>query len=78
VLDLVHLCTVRPGTARPELDWNAPWVQAYLEPWRDGFADTILRRALELADVADLAFQAVTYQRIQASLEPDARQDLGQ
>lgn len=76
VLDLVHLCAVRPRTARPELDWNAPWVQAYLEPWREGCAESVLRRALELADVADLAFQAVTYRRIQASLEPDARQDL--
>ncbi len=74
VLDLAHLCAVRPRTARPELDWNAPWVQAYLEPWREGCAESTLRRALELADVADLAFQAVTYHRIQASLEPDARQ----
>ena len=51
-------------------------MQAYLEPWREGCAESMLRRALELADVADLAFQAVTYQRVQASLEPDARQDL--
>ncbi|MET3807254.1 aminoglycoside/choline kinase family phosphotransferase [Nakamurella sp. UYEF19] len=75
VLDLAHLCAVRPRTARPDLDWDAPWVQAYLKPWREGCAESTLRRALELADVADLAFQAVTYQRIQASLEPDARQD---
>ncbi len=74
VLDLAHLCTATPRTARPELDWDAPWVQAYLKPWREGCAESTLHRALELADVADLAFQAVTYQRIQASLEPDARQ----
>lgn len=77
VLDLAHLCTDRPRTARPGLDWNTPWVQAYLEPWREGCTESALRRALELADVADLAFQAVTYQRIQASLEPDARRDTG-
>jgi len=76
VLDLVHLCADRPRTAPTQLDWNTPWVQAYLEPWREGCTESTLRRALELADVADLAFQAVTYQRIQASLEPDARQDL--
>ncbi|UIJ33953.1 aminoglycoside phosphotransferase family protein [Allobranchiibius sp. GilTou73] len=75
VLDLAHLCADRPRTARPELDWNAPWVQAYLEPWRAGCAESKLKRALELADVADLAFQAVTYERIQASMEPDERQD---
>lgn len=76
VLDLVHLCARRPRTVPTELDWNTPWVQAYLEPWREGCTESALRRALELADVADLAFQAVTYQRIQASLEPGARQDL--
>ncbi len=76
VLDLVHLYAARPGAERPQLDWNAPWVQAYLEPWREECTDSDLRGALALADVADLAFQAVTYQRIQASLEPDARQDL--
>jgi len=76
VLDLVHLCADRPRTAPSELNWNTPWVQAYLAPWREGCTESTLRRALALADVADLAFQAVTYQRIQASLEPDARQDL--
>ena len=75
VLDLAHLCSDRPGTAPPGQDWDAPWVQAYLEPWREGCTEAALRRALQLAGVADLAFQAVTYQRIQASLEPDARQD---
>jgi len=76
VLDLAHLCAVRPRTAQPELDWSTPWVQAYLRPWLEGYTESMLRRALELADVADLAFQAVTYHRIQTSLEPDARQDL--
>ena len=75
VLDLAHLCTSRPRTARTELDWDASWVQAYLRPWRQGYTETVLRRALELAEVADLAFQGVTYGRIQTSLEPDARQD---
>ncbi len=75
VLDLAHLCAVRPGTAQRELDWDAPWVQAYVVPWRESCTEPMLRRALELAGVADLAFQAVTYHRIQASLEPDARQD---
>ena len=75
VLDLAHLCADGPRTRRPELDWDSPWVQAYLEPWRQGCTQAALRRALQLAGVADLAFQAVTYQRIQASLEPDARQD---
>ncbi len=75
LLDLVHLCADRPRTARPRLDSDAPWVQAYLQPWREGCTDSDLRRALQLADVADLAFHGVTYQRIQTSLEPDARQD---
>lgn len=76
VLDLVHLCAERRCTTRPVLDFDAPWVQAYLQPWRQGCTDSDIRRALALADVADLAFQGVTYQRIQASLEPGARQDL--
>lgn len=76
MLDLAHLRADRTHAGRPRLDWDAPWVQAYLQPWRKGRTESGLRRALELADVADLAFQAVTYQRIQASLEPEARQDL--
>ncbi|MDQ2849488.1 MAG: aminoglycoside phosphotransferase family protein [Actinomycetota bacterium] len=80
MLDLAHLCARQPRTVRParsELDWDAPWVQAYLKPWRVGYPESVLRRALQLADVADFAFQAVTYQRIQTSLEPDARQNSG-
>lgn len=74
VVDLAHLCSDRPDAAPAALALDTPWVQAYLQPWREGHTDSVLRRALELAKVADLAFQAITYERIQASLEPEARQ----
>lgn len=73
LLDLVHLCAHPPRTAPAGIAWTAPWVQAYVKPWREGYDEQVLRRALDLVDVADLAFQAVAYGRIQRSLEPAAR-----
>lgn len=65
-------CVRRPRTGPPALVWDAPWVQIWVEPWRAWCRGSTLRRAMELVDVADLAF----HERIQTALEPAARHDL--
>ena len=74
-LDVVHL----GGAPLPDLagpDPGSAWVRAYLDRWREGYDDAVLTRALGLATVVERAFQAVSYEGIQRSLEPDARRDL--
>lgn len=75
-LDVAHLPTVDTGAAADSGPGRARWADAYLEPWRQGYDDVVLRRALDLAATVDLAFQAVTYERIQRSVEPAARRVL--
>ena len=47
-------------------------MQAYAAPWRDAFPDADVDRALELAPLADLVFQTVTFAQIAAASEDGA------
>ena len=67
-LDGSHLARVLDwyGTAEGEADRV---MQAHARPWRDAFPDADVDRALELAPLADLVFQTVTFAHIAAAAE---------
>lgn len=52
-------------------------LQAFAEPWRSAHPDAKIDRALQLAPVVDLAFQADTFDRIVAATEPASAYELG-
>ncbi|WP_191277539.1 aminoglycoside phosphotransferase family protein [Nocardioides flavus (ex Wang et al. 2016)] len=67
-LDGSHLARVLDwyGTGEGEAERV---LQAYAGPWRDAFPDADVDRALELAPLADLVFQSVTFAQIAAAAE---------
>jgi hypothetical protein len=67
-LDGSHLARVLDwyGTGEGEAERV---MQAYAGPWRDAFPDADVDRALELAPLADLVFQTVTFAQIAAAAE---------
>ena len=71
-LDAVHLARFsrsRPGD--PALETT------YAERWRAAYPDADVDRCLALAPIADLVFQAVTFDGIVAASEPGSRWELG-
>lgn len=44
-------------------------LQAYAQPWREALPEAVVHRALELAPLADLVFQTVTFAHIAAAAE---------
>ena len=66
-LDVAHLRLRLPP---PFGEDTAPWLQSYLDSWRAGFPDAVLRRASDLALTADRVFQAVTYEILGRALRP--------
>ena len=67
-LDGSHLARVLDwyGTAEGEADRV---MQAHAQPWREAFPDADVDRALELAPLADLVFQTVTFAHIAVAAE---------
>lgn len=67
-LDGSHLAQVLDwyGTAEGEADRV---MQAHARPWRDAFPEADVDRALELAPLADLVFQTVTFAHIAEAAE---------
>ncbi|KRF05927.1 hypothetical protein ASG88_20780 [Nocardioides sp. Soil777] len=60
--------------ARPQ----GPDLEAtYAEPWRAAYPDADIDRAFVLAHLADLVFQAITFDDIVSSTEPGSRWELG-
>lgn len=66
---LTHFERSRPGG--PDLE------ATYAEPWRAAYPDVDIDRILVLARLADLVFQAVTFDDIVGSTEPASRWELG-
>jgi Phosphotransferase enzyme family len=66
---LTHFERSRPGG--PDLE------TAYAEPWRAAYPAVDVDRTLVLARLADLVFQAITFDAIVASTEPASRWELG-
>lgn len=66
---LTHFERSRPGG--PDLE------AAYAEPWRAAYPDVDIDRTLVLARLADLVFQAITFDDIVRSTEPASRWELG-
>lgn len=68
LLDGSHLARVLDwyGTGEGEAERV---MQAHARPWRDAFPDADVDRALELAPLADLVFQTVTFAQIAAAAE---------
>lgn len=50
---------------------------AYAERWRSAYPDADIDRALALAPLVDLVFQAVTFEGIVSTTEPQSRWELG-
>lgn len=73
-LDLAHLIVRLPEVDGPV---DPDWSEAYLAAWRDGWPDAVLRRAVELAVVADRIFQAVTFENLAGTIGPTDRLSLG-
>jgi len=69
-VDLVTLHGASPEDERPALR------EAYLDRWREELPLPATERVMALATVAELAFQAVTYERLQAAQEDASRWDL--
>ena len=65
-VDLATLVRSSPPDERDEL------VSAYLAAWREALPGADLGRVMDLADVAEKVFQAVTYERLQAAQEDAA------
>lgn len=70
-LDVIHLGRQGPGGHRA-----GAWREAYLGPWRAGYSGAALDRAMQLAEVANLIFQAISYEAIQRGQEPASRHEL--
>lgn len=70
-LDGSHLARVLDwyGTGEGEADRV---LQAYAQPWREALPDADVDRALELAPLADLVFQTVTFAQIASASEDGA------
>ena len=66
---LAHFTRSRPGDTGLE--------STYAEQWRAAYPDADIDRTLTLAPLADLAFQAITFDRIVDSTEPQSRWELG-
>ena len=65
-VDLATLVRSSPPDERDEL------VSAYLTAWREALPGADPGRVMDLADVAEKVFQAVTYERLQAAQEDAA------
>lgn len=71
-LDAVHLA--RFSSSRP----GDPGLEAtYAARWREAYPSADVDRCLALAPIADLVFQAVTFDGIVTSTEPGSRWELG-
>lgn len=71
-LDATHLA--RFTRSRPD---GPALEETYAERWRAAYPDADVDRCLALAPLADLVFQAVTFDGIVASTEPASRWELG-
>jgi Ser/Thr protein kinase RdoA (MazF antagonist) len=72
-LDLAHLVVRLPEVKGPV---DPDWYEPYLAAWREGWPDAVLRRAIDLAVVADRMFQAVTLEDLAGAIGPTARTPL--
>ena len=66
---LAHFTRVGPGDAGLE--------STYAEQWRAAYPPADVDRALRLAPVVDLVFQAITFDDIVTSTEPMSRWEFG-
>lgn len=69
-LDGTHLAHWIAGADGAADDAVAQRVRAVLAPWRDAFPGADFDRAVELAPLADLVFQTVTFDQIARATEP--------
>ena len=66
---LAHFTRAVPGDAGLE--------STYAEQWRSAYPDAEIDRALQLAPLVDLVFQAITFDDIVNTTEPMSRWELG-
>ena len=79
IFDWTDACLAHPFVDLPTLDAASPdderpgLREAYLDPWREQLSLPDTDRVMSLASVAERAFQAVTYERLQAAQEDASR-----
>jgi hypothetical protein len=66
---LTHFTRARPGDAELE--------STYAEQWRAAYPDADIDRIVALAPLVDLVFQAITFDDIVSTTEPQSRWELG-
>jgi hypothetical protein len=84
VFDLTDVCLSHPlldGYHLAHFDQRKPseseLFASFVQPWRAAYPDADLRRATELVEVVDRAFQVDTFHRIALATEPASAYELG-